>query len=64
MRKGERDGPIVLTRADALRLAAETGADPRTVARVAKTGRTDGAVAQSIRAAAERLGIRLPKRAA
>jgi hypothetical protein len=59
MRKTEAE----VTRRDILRLAGETGADPRTVTRVVEGKRTLGAIAQSIREAAQRLGIRLPRKA-
>jgi hypothetical protein len=57
----KHDAP--LSRSDRLRIAAEANRDPRSVDAVLN-GRSKGIVEESIRAAAQRLGIRLPKRAA
>lgn len=53
-----------MTRRDELRVAAESGADPRTVRKVAMGLSVTESVAQSIRDAAAKLGIRLSRRAA
>jgi hypothetical protein len=52
-----------LSRADRLRIAAEAGRDPRSVDAVLR-GASKAIVEESIRAAAERLGIKLPRKAA